>query len=351
MRLLNLSLGLVALVAMLCALVGLQVGLVRLAFPFLGPDTLAEVPYSLLLLTRLAVDLWLPAGLLLLAFRFLGWCGRTPPKSRGRFGISLLWITYMGITALGSWMSWVGLIAGPLLAPVYLLLFAWGAWSATSELRAYWCSPQTKESPSWLRVVLVGFGPPIVAVALLAAAPGDPFSAGLARQSAYEKACREVGVEYLAPAMAPATSIVYDVSTMPEGVAQHGYYKLSPQGRLTGWGGGVETSWSFTEYVTKSSLGIEISRRNAAGPKAPVEAVSADLLLKTEAQVLTLQTKNPGKPGLVFFSSSLVDRRNGRLLATMRYAVDLPNKRGCGANTEDRIDPQAFVQAALRQKH
>lgn len=343
---------------MLASLAGHPLGLARLAFPFLGPDTLSGAPLAVVLAVRLGLNLWLPAGVVLAAMHAIGLHRRVgAPATRGARWLALAWVAYVVLVALGPWMVWVSLVFGVLLLPGFAVLLCLGIWGATAEWRALRAGARIDDAPGWQWVALVGLAPPAVAIALLALGPGNPLASGLARNEAFERACESAGVQFLAKPASVASSIAYDASGIAPTVTRHGYYRLDRSGRITGYGGGLTHArrppmrWTFTESVTRTgqtdAAPTVVRRAPGPGPGVTVDDVSADLLLKTVAQVLTFRPRNTDEPGLVAYTATLVDRRDGRELARMRYAVDLPERRGCGANDGDRIDPDSFVYDAL----
>jgi len=78
------------------------------------------------------------------------------------------------------------------------------------------------------------------------------------------------------------------------------------------------------------------------GSSFGVPELTADVLVKYE--VTRIESKGTNNLESVYIS--VWDRRDGLLLATMRYLLDRQARRGCGATSEGVMDEQMFVLKA-----
>jgi hypothetical protein len=70
----------------------------------------------------------------------------------------------------------------------------------------------------------------------------------------------------------------------------------------------------------------------------------ADVIVTEDISNLEETRKALVSQGLLRYTLTATDRRDGRKLATMAFAVDIANGRACGSNVEDGIDVVAFFR-------
>jgi hypothetical protein len=169
----------------------------------------------------------------------------------------------------------------------------------------------------------------------------------------FKAACQSATVRYLSTPLRPIKSIAYDwaADTSPPPFSYIGI----------GWNGGITDTGSGTSYLPRSpqlvftetkccryggppSNGMPYVREPRDGRSYGVNELTADALVTFKRQRVGEQTKNSA---LTQIDIEVTDRRDGQLLATMRYFFDDPRRRACGEVYSGAISESAFVLKAL----
>lgn len=358
-RLLNLSLGASALWMLLASFTGwLHLLPSRWLLGAAGLLDLHGVSAGLKLAVALSFNFWLPAGFVLVLVSFFGGQARaqSAQTSPGAALLTIAWLGTLLLMPLSGIMGWLALVLGFGLAPLFWLLFALGLAGVALEGRALWIQPASEENVAWWPSLLVATAPPVFAVIALLLTSGSQVASALQQRDTFRQACSSAGVEYLAEPARMPTSVAYEHTG-----ERHWYFpvygRIEVDGqRVTGYGmsSRVKPSderpnyeWAFREGRSKpddpSSPLVRWTGSERTG--VPIDALTADLLIKTDSMFLTREGK---VPGLTQVTVSLSDRQTGTLYARMKYIVDKENKRACGANAGDIISASAFVYDALQ---
>lgn len=155
----------------------------------------------------------------------------------------------------------------------------------------------------------------------------------------FTAACRNAGANYLRSPAKPVHSILYKwVGSSGRDVV---YYKLGRYGR-------IEQMWDG------SAPGERYPRLEAALKAKPHEGVSQQERLASADVVVTYRVspeselrKAPVIQGLVTRELTVVDQRDGQLLATLIYVVDRGDRRICGPLVNGVLSEHAFLAKAL----
>lgn len=169
----------------------------------------------------------------------------------------------------------------------------------------------------------------------------------------FEAACKSAGPNFIASPAAPVRSIAYDwEGKYPP---QFNYFTFGSNGNLTTLSGGTgsspyPTAITFTEgrccqYVGRPQNGVgPYIRRPNGGEYFGVTELSADTLVMYRSSPIGIQT---AKSDLTQFQVDVVDRRDNRHLASLKYVLDTRRRRGCGATSPGVMNERAFVLQAV----
>jgi hypothetical protein len=182
---------------------------------------------------------------------------------------------------------------------------------------------------------------------------GSVYESRKANTPEFEAACKNAGATFIATPAAPVHSIAYDwEGKYPP---QLNYFTVGSNGNLTDLRGGVGLSpypsaITFTEgrccqYEGRPLNGIgPYIRRPNGGEYFGVTELTADALVMYRSSPIGLQT---AESNLTQFHVDVVDRRDGRPLASLRYLLDTRKQRGCGTTTQGVMNERAFVLQAI----
>lgn len=136
---------------------------------------------------------------------------------------------------------------------------------------------------------------------------------------AFARACENVGVKLLRKPSTKVTSIGLDWRGLEGPMA---LYELGPDYRLLS----SEGSLPYRALVVDSRMADVMVTRSASPPE---------------------EEKKPlAYRGLIRYTLTVTDRRDGAMLATMTFAADMKNRRACGANVPNAINLTVFLRQA-----
>lgn len=171
-----------------------------------------------------------------------------------------------------------------------------------------------------------------------------------------EAVCKDVGPHFIAKPAATVKSLAYDweLATYPPRI---NYFTVDARGNVKNLRVDLPRfpkSIKFTEIrccqlegAPTNGIHPFIRRQNDGANSASYFGVpesTADVLVKYKvSRIDPVDTKI----NLESVDITVWDRRDGMLLATMRYLLDQKNHTGCGTTSEGVMDEQAFVLKAL----
>lgn len=190
------------------------------------------------------------------------------------------------------------------------------------------------------------------------------FAAGIEAGSAvsasgidFATACKGAGVRIIAAPNTPAHSIALDFSPrVRRDLITH--YGLKDGGRIfitgtsTGWGDWVPRLRDQTVFWEERNTSAGTYRRapyvrsRKSTSSEPIDALTADILVFAALSDPAELDKPVLKQGPVRYALTATDRRDGKLLGTMVYVIDMANRRACGANTPGGIATDTFMLQA-----
>lgn len=205
--------------------------------------------------------------------------------------------------------------------------------------------------------------PPLRVVTLCAALTISTSSPALAAQLGERKpltptvdfaeACKGAKVHIVARPTEPAKSIALDFSPRVRREVKT-YYRLTRNGGVEGTG---DVFWyadrrDQTEFWEERNTWASNSPRpqylhfQQNGPSIPIDSLSADVLVMMEISDPVELDKPVQAQGPIRYALTATDRRDGKLLGTMVYVIDMAHNRACGANSDYRIDVERFMLEA-----
>lgn len=291
-------------------------------------------------------------------------CGSRPEADVR--GTARLWrktgaqVTYLGLLLLAI-ANAVGLIflsflaaGGDGSADGVRAIWRWGfGWIALNSLFAVALCAKGKRT---LGVLVAAATLPVGYVAtVLVYGVKTGYESSLASNSPeFAAVCRTAGPTFLAQPNLPVRSIAYDwTDTHPPLI---NFFVAASNGHLKELRGGLglaayPAQIKFTESRCcrfegrpTNGVGPFIRRPNSDAEYFGVTELTADVLVRIEQRAIGPQDATNN---LVRVDLSVVDRRDGQRLATLRYAVDQRKRRGCGTTSGDVMDERAFVLQAV----
>lgn len=170
-------------------------------------------------------------------------------------------------------------------------------------------------------------------------------------------ACKDAGVHILAAPNAPAHSIALDFSPRVRrdlnthyGMKEDGHILM--YGTSTGWGDWVPRRRGHTVFWEDRNTSAAAHNRppyirsRESGRNEPIDALTADVIVFADLSDPAELDKPVMNQGVVRYALTATDRRDGKLLGTMDYVVDMVNRRACGANTPGGIAMDTFMLQA-----
>lgn len=169
----------------------------------------------------------------------------------------------------------------------------------------------------------------------------------------FAEACKGAQVHIVARPTQPAKSIAFDFSPRVKRELKT-YYRLTSGGRILGTGDvdwyatrrNQIAYWEERNTWTSGSSRPQYMRFQQRGPSTPIDSLSADILVMAEISDPAELDKPVAAQGLIRYALTATDRRDGKLLGTMVYVIDMVRNRACGANSKDRIDVEGFMLQA-----
>ncbi len=385
-RLLNLALGCSAVMSFAGAIGGpswLAPGRWILA-PWFSPASLETVPGAIKFMTKIGINLWLPASVLLLLFVLLGFHRKldAPRPKRAALGLALAWIAYIALTAFSFVLDAqvggsdaagaVGLIAGLLMLPIVGILGACALLAAVAEIKTMWTFEEVTRPRLPVSLAAWAAIPPVLLIMPLWFAPSQPRALTARVNDEFEELCRTVGVRLLAKAAGPVRSIAYDWDRERMN-RPFPCYVLDERGNFSS---GNLTCWApFIIYKDGQELVLDFieSRQDnycsaiseVRMPYAHCPSMRADVKLKLPRYAIDTFTAdvlayyevdrpdskiNNLHHGPVRFQITLTDRQSGDVLGEMAYVVDQGNRRACGGNMGNEINQDAFIWDAIHRQ-
>ena len=170
--------------------------------------------------------------------------------------------------------------------------------------------------------------------------------------AAFKSACNSVGATYFRKPKWPVSSIAYDweIDTYPP---QFSFFKIDENKNVSAQSRGVPAlpkQIQFSEARCCRDEGPPLNgvrpfiHRPFIGPYYGITELSADVLVTFK------QVEQPSaslKLGLEGWLISVQDRRDGQILAELRYATDRLNNRACGETSLGVMDELSFVLQAV----
>ncbi|PRC90793.1 hypothetical protein [Solimicrobium silvestre] len=102
----------------------------------------------------------------------------------------------------------------------------------------------------------------------------------------------------------------------------------------------------MSKYIIDSDHMFEDVEDNLIVPDMISDSTLSDVLVTHEISNPDELNQAIVNRGLIQYTLTVTDRRDGSKLATMKYAVDHSKKRACGNNTSNAIDLNAFITNA-----
>jgi hypothetical protein len=170
-----------------------------------------------------------------------------------------------------------------------------------------------------------------------------------------QDACRNAGAEYLAQPSEPVKSIAYDWppgSTPP----YYTHFRLDARGNLLELRYGIDarTFPAQIEYIEARccrEMGTAASGKmpfirwvGNSLANQPVPDITADVLVQLSR---TDRPVERHKSQLSKIEAVVTDRRDGKILAKLHYALDERNRRACGFTSPGTMDEKEFVMKAI----
>jgi len=131
-------------------------------------------------------------------------------------------------------------------------------------------------------------------------------------------ACRETGIQIMNTPSAPVAAVYVDWDTMDRDLMSN--YGVNSDGHLTGFGDSIPD------------------------PEMLVYSPYADVVVTHELSDPEEARKGLRLRGLIKYTLTATDRRDGRTLGTMKFAIDMARGHACGANVPGHIDIDAFLR-------
>lgn len=221
--------------------------------------------------------------------------------------------------------------------------FSWIA--LCTVLAIFWCK-RGKRAPAVAAALLTL--PAGVFAALFISLMARYFEGLKPNSSEFEAACRDAGPRYVQLPASKVESVAFDWArgTYPP---RTNHFEIDQRNNVTGLRGGLPRfapAFKFIEgrccqYEGPPSDGIgPYLRHTAKGPYIGITELTADALV-------TYKVSSPPGEGLQIVELVVTDRRDQRLLATLRYVLSKHGRRGCGAVQGNVMDEQMFVRRAV----
>lgn len=167
--------------------------------------------------------------------------------------------------------------------------------------------------------------------------------------------CKTAGAQYVKRPAAPVRSIAYDWDTKTS--PPFNRFEVQNGTRITSLGRSNFPHPKRIEFIERKRSNLE--GRPSQGPDGPyirfpqvgayysIPALTADVLVHYRASPEEELKKAEQDQGLVRYEVTIMDRRTGEKLASLRYIVDAKQRRGCGLTGENTMSERSFVLKAI----
>jgi hypothetical protein len=172
--------------------------------------------------------------------------------------------------------------------------------------------------------------------------------------SAFQAACKTAGVQFVATPATSVQSIAYDWGR--EYPVEINYFQLGSNGRVSSVEvrnppypiGIAFTESKTTELLRDGTRSEKIVRVPRDGNPQRATALAADVLVSYQyTNGVGELSKALSQQGLVGYEMTVLDLRDNRELAKLRYFTDLVNNRACGPTDGAVLNTRTFVLKAV----
>lgn len=171
--------------------------------------------------------------------------------------------------------------------------------------------------------------------------------------SEFQAACKSAAVRFVSIPDRPINSIAYDWAK-GESAPRYNHFTIGLNGSVGSLGGGtglapLPTQIPFTEtrccrYEGAPDKKMQYRRSPREGSAHAIPELTADALVTLRSVPVGEQTSDSR---LMQFDVDVTDRRDGKPIASLRYFLDEPKRRGCGETAPGVMDERSFVLKAL----
>jgi hypothetical protein len=182
------------------------------------------------------------------------------------------------------------------------------------------------------------------------------FAYPTAQEAEFQTACREAGSRFVAKPAQPVRSVAHEHNPqIRRDPASR--YELDKTGRIQGtgslfWTPRIRDYVDFIEERPGGKYGLSKPAKYVRSPRSGqfegVDELTADIVVMHDVSKPEELDKPVAQQTLVNYTLSVTDRRDGQLLGTMSYWVDMVNRRVCGANIVGAIDEDVFILEAAQ---
>ncbi|WP_295974591.1 hypothetical protein [uncultured Xanthomonas sp.] len=166
----------------------------------------------------------------------------------------------------------------------------------------------------------------------------------------FSAACQGVGPRYIGKPKASVKSIAYDWDPAIS-LPSHNAIGLDKRGNINFEMGGLTKLPSSIEFTEQRCCRSEINSlyqgypylRRIGGQQYGIPELSADVVVNYKVTQHLMGDSIPMKT----VNITVKDRRDDKLLATLKYVVDEKENRACGAVLKNVIDEQEFIRRAI----
>lgn len=264
-------------------------------------------------------------------------------------------MTYVIAGAIGAFLSLVGL----LFAATGGLDFATkiGTFLLLAHLASiiYVAKGKTLEIRKWRSIALM-MPLPFVYISMLVFHLGNwAFTTTKPDSEAFVLACKSAGPKYKRRPTDPVRSVAFtwDTSISPT----FNQFSVSQGTRMTSYGRFDPTYRELFDYIEKKSYapgGVPNQGQDEPYIRFPqsgdyygIPELTADILVHYKISPESELRKAANDQGIVKYLVTIIDRRTHEELATLQYAVDAKNRRGCGLTSDRGLSVHEFVLSSL----
>lgn len=154
----------------------------------------------------------------------------------------------------------------------------------------------------------------------------------------FTAACKSVGASYLRSPATPVHSIAY--RWIGDSKRDYVRYEIGRYGRIGGMDGG-----GFGKRYPRLEEALNFKMHEGATYQERV--TSADIQVTYRVSPESELRKAPIHQGLVTRELTVTDQRDGQVLATLVYVVDLSDRRICGPIVDNELSENTFLAKAL----